>query len=56
VLAGVLEELARGVDRMGDGAVEVAAVAAVELVLVAAWRRPLLLFCRFGFCRGLHEP
>ena len=35
-LAGVLDELARGVDGAGDGALQVAVVAAVELGLVAA--------------------
>ena len=42
VLAGVLDELARSVDGVGDGAMQIAVVAAVELVFVAARPRPLL--------------
>ena len=38
VLAGVFDQLARGVDDAGDGALKVAVVAAVEVVLVAARR------------------
>ena len=56
VLAGVLDELTRGVDRVGDRAVEVAVVAAVELVLVAAQRRATAQRLGCGFGRGLHEP
>ena len=37
-LAGVFDQLARGVDGAGDGALEVAVVAAVEVGLVAARR------------------
>src|SRR4029453_19126356 len=48
-LAGVLDQFARGVDGVRDGALEVAVVASVELGFVAAgWTR--------GLGRGLHEP
>ena len=51
-LAGVLDQLARRADGVRDGAVELAVVAAVELVLVAAARR----LRAWGVGRGLHEP
>ena len=38
-LAGVFDQFARGVDDAGDGALKVAVMAAVEVVLVAARRR-----------------
>ena len=43
-LAGVFDQLARGVDDAGDGALEIAVMAAVERLLVAAGR------CR---CQGV---
>ena len=49
-LAGVLDELARRVDDAGDGAVEVAVVAAVELVFVAARRRAVRGAVSVGGC------
>ena len=54
-LAGVFDELARGVDGARDGALKVVVVAAVELVLVAARsRRSACVAWVFG--RGLHAP
>jgi hypothetical protein len=39
VLAGVLDQLAWGVDRVGHGAAQVVVVSAVEVVFVAAQGR-----------------
>jgi hypothetical protein len=38
-LAGVFDQLARGVDEAGHGVLKVAVMATVEVVLVAARRR-----------------
>lgn len=54
VLTGVLDQFARGVHGVGDGAAEVVVVSAVELVFVGApgqWR-----WRRCGFDRGLYVP
>jgi len=53
-LAGVLDELARRVDDVGHGTLQVAVVAAVKVFLVAARDLRTLGKCRFG--SGLHEP
>lgn len=51
VLVRLLDEFRGGVDDAGDGALEVAVVASVELLFVAAGCR------RGGWCgRGLHGP
>ncbi len=56
VLAGVLDELARGVGRVSNCSAELSVMATVELALVAARRRPLSSYCESGSGRGLHEP
>jgi hypothetical protein len=55
-LAGVLDQLARGMDGMRHGPVQLVVVVAVELVLVPVRPGSVLPCCGCGFGRGLHEP